>query len=318
LDRDGDAAEERVIAGRYCPAELRGDWAEPDKRVVPMGTLAHLQLKDAPGVLRDAPIPGVSSSEILSAQPIRRLKSRRRAPGRVGWVWSGTLVPRTDRKAAAEHLIGAESFNFEARYLLAAEFDPAIVAVVSQPFRLRCPGRPAHGHVPDYFVVRADGAGGVVDVRPSEQLDEQTRAIFSDTAAVVAAAGWGHCVWSELSTTLAENLSWFSRVRDASDVHQPTVELAVQLLDGDCYLTLEEKLLAAGAPPLLIRPAIDHAVWHGRIRLDMTAPVDVGTLLYAAAPRTAAPLVLREQAGPAQDGVIAAAPSAITRMEQPW
>ncbi|WP_131922742.1 MULTISPECIES: hypothetical protein [unclassified Curtobacterium] len=276
--------EERLIAARYLPVEIRGSWDATKRRTVPDDHVIALQFNGADGTQHVSDIASVDPWDIVRGRPVRKLKARPRALNRISWIWTESLLPDRESRPTAEQLIGAESFNYESRFLLVAEFDPDIIAVASQPFKLRAKGRPCHGHVPDYLVIRRGRPAGAVDVRPEGRIDDNSQEVFDDTASAVAAAGWEHCVWTELTGAVFDNLSWLSRARSRRSVHLPTAQLAVRLLDSDCYVTLEEKLLDRHAPPLFVRPAIDHAIWTGQIRIDMTAPLDAGTLLYPPAP----------------------------------
>ncbi|MFI6935434.1 hypothetical protein [Streptomyces sp. NPDC050287] len=57
---------------------------------------------------------------------------------------------------------------------MALDFEPAVVALASQPFRLVWPdGDREREHPPDCFARLADGTGAVVDVRPQDLVDEE-------------------------------------------------------------------------------------------------------------------------------------------------
>jgi hypothetical protein len=88
---------------------------------------------------------------------VRVEEGRRHLPGR--W-WSGT---------DGRH-VGYESW-LERDHVMALDFDPTVVGIVSQPFWLSwasAEGR-VRSHVPDYFARRADGSAVVVDCRPVER-----------------------------------------------------------------------------------------------------------------------------------------------------
>jgi hypothetical protein len=68
-----------------------------------------------------------------------------------------------------EH-VGFESW-VERDAVMLLDFDPDVIAVLSQPFCLRWANQPgARRHVPDFFARLADGSALVIDVRPDELI----------------------------------------------------------------------------------------------------------------------------------------------------
>jgi hypothetical protein len=94
------------------------------------------------------------------AAPVRRFasyKGQRHLPGR--W-WSAT----------DQRHVGYESW-LERDHLAAFDFDPAVVAIASQPFWLLWTAGEgkARSHAPDFFLRRGNGSAVVVDCRPAER-----------------------------------------------------------------------------------------------------------------------------------------------------
>ncbi|WP_426977794.1 hypothetical protein ACQCSU_01165 [Pseudarthrobacter sp. O4] len=59
----------------------------------------------------------------------------------------------------------------ERDHLMCMDFDPDVVGISSQPFRIAWPAPlPRDSHVPDYFVRRGDGSAVVLDVRPDTRV----------------------------------------------------------------------------------------------------------------------------------------------------
>ncbi|MFF9016117.1 TnsA-like heteromeric transposase endonuclease subunit [Streptomyces sp. NPDC014870] len=93
-------------------------------------------------------------------------------------------------------LVGYESW-VERDAAMALDFEPAVVALASQPFRLVWPhGDRDREHTPDYFARLADGAGVVVDVRPQRLVDEQ-----------LGTTGWTRFCRSKNSTSTTDRYS---------------------------------------------------------------------------------------------------------------
>ncbi len=103
-------------------------------------------------------------SRFESAVPWRGFSSYRGQSSFSGWWWSATTGAH----------VGFESW-LERDQLMLLDFDPGVVGICSQPFRLSW--RDADGarrrHVPDYFARLADGSGLVVDVRADDRIAER-------------------------------------------------------------------------------------------------------------------------------------------------
>jgi len=125
------------------------------------------------GAQRRVPLVDAWAVRFEAVAPARRFnlrKGQRHLPGR--W-WSAT---------DGRHL-GYESW-LERDHVMWLDFDPAVVGIASQPFRLSwttVEGR-VRSHVPDYFARRADGSA-VVDCRPVERRPARDLAVF-DAASV--------------------------------------------------------------------------------------------------------------------------------------
>jgi hypothetical protein len=62
------------------------------------------------------------------------------------------------------------------------DFDPEVIGIASQPFRLLWDGEGGwRSHVPDFFVRRVDGSAVVVDVRPAARTRPTDMAVFTAT-----------------------------------------------------------------------------------------------------------------------------------------
>lgn len=218
------------------------------------------------------------ASAILRGYPIRRIQSRRAARSITGRWWTSRLNASSDDTDERRSLIGFES-RVEARFLLACEFDPNIVAVAAQPFRISAPGRPADRHVPDYIVQRRDGTVFTCDVRPEALFNDAAREVATDTRALVSAAGWAHLVFHDLDPVVHRNLDWLARMRTGGAV-PALVDAARRAMTSDTYGTLELKLLRSGVPQPFIRPAIDSLIWGHEFSVDLARRLDIDTILH--------------------------------------
>ncbi|WP_234326563.1 TnsA-like heteromeric transposase endonuclease subunit [Streptomyces sp. NRRL S-495] len=117
---------------------------------------------DTDGVERSGPLACWWAEPFELALPVRPFASFKGQKNFTGEYWAATS--RTH--------VGYESW-VERDAAMALDFDPAVVALASQPFRLAwTDGERERRHTPDYFARLLDGTGVVVDVRPENLVDE--------------------------------------------------------------------------------------------------------------------------------------------------
>ena len=122
---------------------------------------------------------GTRFEEALPARPFRFGKGLRSF---AGWWYFATTGAH----------VGFESW-LERDHLMLMDFDPAVVAVSSQPFWLRWRDEAggARRHAPDFFARRADGTAVVVDVRPDDRIPARDAETFAVTAPGLRGCGLG-------------------------------------------------------------------------------------------------------------------------------
>jgi hypothetical protein len=178
--------------------------------------------------------------------------------------------------------VGYESW-VERDAVMALDFDPAVVALASQPFRLTwTDGERERGHTPDYFARLLDGTGVVVDVRPEGLVDEDTAEVFAFTARVCEEVGWQFRHVGDLHQPYRVNLRWLSRYRHGRCDRAPVAD---RLRD----VFAESLPLLAGAEQvgdrLAVLPVLYHLLWRQELSADvMTAPLGADTLVHLASP----------------------------------
>jgi hypothetical protein len=103
--------------------------------------------------------------------------------------------------------VGFESW-VERGHLVALDFDPAVTAIVSQPFWLhwRTLAGKARRHSPDFFARLAGGGGLVIDSRPQGVAGGGDREAFTVTARVCELLGWDYAVCGPMDPVVAANL----------------------------------------------------------------------------------------------------------------
>lgn len=90
--------------------------------------------------------------------------------------------------ATGEH-VGFESW-VERDVVTMLDFDPDVVAALSQPFWLSwSDGNRHRRHVPDYFARLSNGSAVVIDVRPDERIGADDAGVFAATERACDAVG---------------------------------------------------------------------------------------------------------------------------------
>jgi hypothetical protein len=88
----------------------------------------------------------------------------------------------------------------ERDYLIAFDFDPDIVGIAVQPFRVEFTTHDGarRPHVPDYFLRTAEGGGSVIDIKPDDLIDAKDRISPALQRCVMKSAGpiarWVSCL----------------------------------------------------------------------------------------------------------------------------
>ncbi|MFG3532263.1 TnsA-like heteromeric transposase endonuclease subunit [Streptomyces sp. NPDC047917] len=205
------------------------------------------------------------------ASPARKFTAFKGQKNFTGEYWAAT----------SRSLVGYESW-VERDAVMALDFDPAVTALASQPFRLVWKdGARNREHTPDYFVRLADGTGVVVDVRPESLVDEEAAEVFAFTARVCETAGWRFRLVGDLDQPFRANLRWLARYRHPRCHRAP---IAVQLRE----VFAEPQLLVAGAERvgdrLAVLPVLYHLLWMHELVADLvSAPLGAATAVRLAA-----------------------------------
>jgi hypothetical protein len=222
------------VAGGFQAAYVTADGLE---RRVGLGELAGVRLEDG--------------------RPVRSFPSYRGQRNYPGWYWSATMGRR----------VGFESW-VERDHLVALDFDPAVTAVVSQPFWLLWPdGAKTRRHAPDFFVRVAGGGALVVDSRPLDRIGERDREAFAAAEDACARLGWRYAVWGSVDPVLAANRRWLAGYRHPR-CHDEAV--AGRLREVFAWPgALIEGAEQAG-DPLATLPVLFHLMWRHQLIADLS------------------------------------------------
>lgn len=185
------------------------------------------------------------------AAPWRGFASYRGQSSFSGWWWSAT---------AGAH-VGFESW-LERDQLMVLDFDPGVLGIASQPFRLSW--QDAVGarrrHVPDYFARLADGSGLVVDVRADDRIGPSDAAAFEVTRRACEQVGWRFRRVGAVGATLLANLRWLAGYRHPRHAG-PVDRRAAREVFG-AGLPLLEGARGLG-DPVRVLPGVYHWLWRG-------------------------------------------------------
>jgi hypothetical protein len=226
--------------------------------VAAVGDGYAVEFVGADGAVRCEPLSSCGSVRFEDVAPARSFptfKGQRSFPGR--W-WSATV---------GRH-VGYEPW-LERDHVMLLDFDPAVVGLASQPFRLswRAAGR-WRRHVPDYFARTAEGGGVVIDVRPDDRIRPRDAEAFDATAEACRGLGWGFRRVGGSAPVFAANVRWLSRYRHRRCGRRE--DLTARLLE---LLAVPTPLLDAASRAgdrLATLPVLYHLMWRQVVAADLT------------------------------------------------
>ncbi len=228
-----------------------------------------IQWLTADGAEERLPLTEAWSGRFEDGLPVRRFRARKGQRHLSGLWWSATM---------GRH-VGFESW-LERDHAMLLDFDPAVVAIASQPFWLSWRGEAgtAVSHCPDFFVRRADGSAVVIDCRPVERRPEKDVAKFDATAAICGELGWGYGLVGATEPVLTANVRWLAGYRH---LRHAVGEVAVALRE----VFAEAAPLVDGASmagdPIAVLPTLFHLLWCGELVCDLSVPLHAGTVVRA-------------------------------------
>jgi hypothetical protein len=208
--------------------------------------------------------PGLRPEGFLPVREFRWARGQGHLPGL--W-WSATT---------GSH-VGYESW-LERDHLMLLDFDPAVVAISTQPFWLHwrdSAGR-SRRHAPDVFARMADGSAVVVDVRPGDRIEPRDAEAFEATRQACELAGWRFLRVGVVDPVRTANVAWLSRYRHRRCGSPDVGRLLVKAF-------AEPAPLMAGAEavgdPLAVLPVLFHLMWRHTLATDLTARLTADTVV---------------------------------------
>ncbi|WP_241775972.1 TnsA-like heteromeric transposase endonuclease subunit [Streptomyces exfoliatus] len=205
----------------------------------------------------------VAAGEVVFEQcpPLRPFpvrKGKRLAPG---WWWSSTTGRLVPYGSAAMRL-----------HVMLLDRDSRISGLAARPLELRW--RDPSGvraHVPQLMLRFGDGQAVLADCTSSPELSRRQRSLASAVGHMCTAVGWRYWVLGPVDPVYRRNVTWLAGYRHprhrggqalAAAVHEAFTEPA----------PLWEGVRRVG-DPLVVLPALFHALWVGRLTGDLSVPM---------------------------------------------
>jgi len=156
--------------------------------------------------------------------------------------------------------------------MLLADFAPQVCWIVAQPFLVEVvvAGQPRR-HVPDIALIDCAGAITIVNVKPADRIgDPKVAATFAWAGRVFGSRGWQHEVWTGAPEVLLGNVRFLAGYRRRDRFDAQLLDAVIAMADdGDTSGDLERRCHGVG-PAEVVRPALLHLLWSGRLRTDLS------------------------------------------------
>ncbi|MGZ2360985.1 TnsA-like heteromeric transposase endonuclease subunit [Streptomyces sp. 372A] len=195
----------------------------------------------------------------LKPFPVR--KGKRMAPG---WWWSATTGRLVHYGSGAMRL-----------HVMLLDHDPRVTYLASQPLELRWRERErdeVRTHVPQMMLRLADGQGVLADCIAGEELSQGQRSLAAMLGEVCAAVGWRYWVLGPVDPVYRRNVAWLAGYRHPR--YHGGQQVAAALRKSFAGRTpLWEGVRGTAGDPMVVLPALFHALWAGRLSADLGAPM---------------------------------------------
>ncbi|MEV7929214.1 TnsA-like heteromeric transposase endonuclease subunit [Kitasatospora sp. NPDC088779] len=247
------------------------DWSDvliAEDASVPSAPDVTVRYRSGTGAFVDTSLDRVSVDDVLAGLPVREMRWFAGRQCYSGWYWSATT---------GGHVV-YES-RLELARILLADHDPKVVSIAAQPFWLQWfDGSRMRRHVPDLLLGRADGSVAVVDVKAAHRLDDPKVARqFAWTERLVHARGWDFEVWSSADRVLLENVRFLAGYRRDAMIDPDLAEAVLDAVGESVLIAHLERSLPEMGEAAVIRPAILHLLWSGRLLADLSRPLGGAT-----------------------------------------
>lgn len=212
-----------------------------------------------------ATVTDVSVAALLDSDPIRTASWHPNATARAGLHY----VSATDEHSFHDSL-------FERNLLIALDFH-GVSRLASQPFTLTWrDGARDRRHTPD-FIIEADRIITVVNVRPTDLVNDRLLEDCAAIAEVCLARGWQHALVVGYPRPAFTNLAHVAAHRTAED----SAGYAEDILDllAECGPTPFGQLADKFEGPVVARAIIQRLIWDREVSIDLNRMLGDATLV---------------------------------------
>lgn len=231
-----------------------------------------VSLRQLDGTAVEQPLKRLRPAQVVRAKPWRTFRNRHGQKHHSGYYWCATT---------GGHIL-YES-RLELARLMLADFDPEVVEIAAQPFRIRArvAGR-ARQHVPDYLLVRADRSVTVVNVKPASQLAKpEIAAALAWPTKLIENHGWAHEIWSGENPVYLANVRFLASQRRDGLVADELLDAALSAAAGGVTVRELTLRLQTSWDPALLKPAVLKLLWQQRITTDLRRRLDSDSTVVA-------------------------------------
>jgi hypothetical protein len=228
-----------------------------------------VRYKRADGTVAEVRWADADASAIVDGMPWRQFRWYLGQRSKAGTYWCAT-----------EHRHVAYESRLELSRLVMKDFDPHVLRIASQPFRLVADvGGTSLTRVPDFLAI-TDAGPLVVDVKRALELDNPDVAqILALTRRVVADRGWAYELATEPPEMVYANIRFLAGYRRGW-LFQPEVLTEVRaVLERLGEASIGAILAETGFPRRAAFPGLMHLMWLGECTADLTRPLAAATEL---------------------------------------
>ncbi|MGW5347842.1 TnsA-like heteromeric transposase endonuclease subunit [Streptomyces sp. HUAS TT3] len=188
--------------------------------------------------------------------PVRR--GKRLAPG---WWWSATTGRLVHYGSAAMRL-----------HLMLLDRDRRVSGLAARPLELqwREPGG-VRIHTPQLMLRLTDGQGALADCTSRPGLSQRQQYLAAVLGEMCAAVGWQYWVLGPVDPVYRRNVAWLAGYRHPR--HQGGGQVAAALQEAFAAQTPLWEGVRGIRDPLVVLPALFHALWAGRLSADLGVPM---------------------------------------------
>lgn len=152
--------------------------------------------------------------------------------------------------------------------------------IAAQPFLLEHNGR---RHVPDFLFADVDGIVTIVNVKPTDRLENpKVKDALRWAGGLFDSRGWRSENWSGTDPVVMSNVRFLAGYRRPEILDPALVALVADVVeDGDRIGDIERRLDSRHRVDT--RPAVLHLLWKGAPRADLSAPLASETVVVCSA-----------------------------------